>query len=487
MNLEQIVCMLYESNTHHARHISVQTAAYLIKGSPAVRWLGERREGYYDRPDRLDWARLYLLGCNPAEIRRTWGGAYALPVGSAPGYHRSNTGYHHSNTRWVNHPLHIASLMLYAGRHHDAAVVLDEYRLLREHAKNKGKATPESPFDAGFFPNHMSNNEWTTQPICSIDPRAYGLDPFKFEASMDKIAFALWYDEDSLKERFETIQYSHHLRMLRDMVEVTGESWRLLVAARASIYLRKELRNSRTSYEDVAYAIRVTGKRQAQEILKQTTARSTRSAFALLPWATSEEMRRALTEVAKLGESSQKEVLCRMGRPPTADELLSIRSKGIVDVLFYMPWKFLEPAATGDDKSKLVARMAKYFKTRDLDVIQNVLMPHDQRYTAVKMPDPLPEGMAAPEPADTAWGQLAQRYEEARLYNMELRMRLLHIADEDPYAAILLALMAMREKETHIKSLVTRSIVDLASELPGFQVLIEDIEAFRPKLPGDLE
>lgn len=482
MNIKQLVCALYESDTMHARDVSVQTAAYLIKGPAAVQWLGERRSGHlYGTPARLGWERLYLLGCNPAEIRRTWGGAYAFPITDPTSHARG----------WGNHPLHIASLMLHAGRHHDAAVALDEYRLIREYWKKPRPAFaptpgPENPFPRGFFPNNISNHEWTSQPICPINPRAHGLEPLAYDPSMDRIAFALWYEKDSFKERFETIRFSYHLRVLRSLVEVGGEDWRRLVAARAGVFLRKEMRRKRTSYDDVALAIRAAGEQRASEILRQTAHRSTRAAFALLPWASSKEMRTALTEVAKLGESSQTEVLRRMGRPPTADELLSVRNKGLVDVLRRMPWEFLEPAATGPDKSKLVARMAKYFKTHDLDVMREVLVPHDGRLGMATLPAPLPEGVVALEPSDTAWGELAQRYEDARRYNLGLRMRLLHIADEDPYAAILLTLVAMRKAELRVNNLITPSIAEIAAELPGYPVILEDVEAFRPKLPKDL-
>lgn len=456
---------LFEADGSFSTDTSAASMAYFIMGPSAVDWLAARRTSLH-RQEKLAWSRLYVLGCSPAEVRAR-GGIYDYPVADS----------------WIEHPLHTISMLLLSGRHQDAIAALNEYREIRATGETRRKTSAHTgPFPSGFFPQYMSTNIWGAQPVCPIDPRDYGIDPLQFWNYMDRLGFAPWYEGSGIAKEFETLNYSHNLRMLRNITEVAGERWHATALTGASAFLRRTLASRQPNYEDVAFALRVLGDQAAQYL--NAADRGTRAAaWCLVPAATSEQMKRGLAALAKMSESAREVLLERMGRAPTYEELSSIRSKGYVHILHRMPWKFLEAAATSEaGVASLRGKLAKYLKTNELEVIQTALIDHERRLQPADLPEPLTPHPRLP-PEDTEWFRVYTMFEEARKANHEARARLLDVAEEVPAVALLLGLTALADtqKSYVLTRAITPSVLAIAEKCPGYAAVTADPDKYLPR------
>ncbi len=459
--LQYLTRHCYEQDSFAAREQVVIEPVYLVMGNYAARWLTERRTAdQLQRTrahDKLPLSKLYQLGCDHVQIRTAFGGLYSYPEA------------------WLDHPLNIAAMLLRRGLHQRAVAAVKEYETMREagNLKIKGKLEKDNPFGNGFFPQHINNSPWMAMPTCPVSARDHGIDKLSFDRSFDHVGFAGWFKVSTLASLFEDASSIHNVVMMQRVVQVLGDDLRHATTRSTVKFVRKELRSARTSYHDVAVALRAADAQGRRSAMNSAEGAAT-ACWALLPDASEEEMSRGLQQIARNSEGSRNEALQALGRTPFAEELLSIRSKGIVDVLYMMPWELLEPTASDPEQAtRLSGRMAKYLKTRDIDTIKSLLIDHKDRLAPLKLPPPLVHG-SVPSPETTRWAEVAHDVEYCREYNEEVRSRLLDIADGDQEVATLFALCAKRSaNQWTVQRLLTPSIMELIEQHPGFSQLLE--------------
>jgi hypothetical protein len=299
------------------------------------------------------------VGRPTTEIQGSWLVQYGLCPTAAiqRGFHASftaNAWSHHHRARY--RPYDLAGMLLVHGQTEAAKGLLQAY-----HSAPKG---------VGF-----SEAVWEITWINPVDPREYGIEP-QATTHQAQAAHLLWHDEGALSRFFDHgLGHLPHLRRVIDHLQQPRLSARLSQKARGA--LRQRMGRWGTRFGSLIHAYQACSPEDAAEVANQMLSGSAESLLATRSDATEKQMITGLRAIASLSAATRKAVVPRIGRAPSLQELCAVRGRGLIEILFYLPWAYLQPL--GADIEHLRSHLVRFVGRADVHTLRHCLLDHEER------------------------------------------------------------------------------------------------------------
>jgi hypothetical protein len=318
------------------------------------------------------WDLLLRAGIHPAEARRDC----AIP-GSSP---------------WIaekpeNHPYFLASMFLRHGDTAAAQLILSEYALIKKERELILRGEYPTTFPRSWFSTY-ANSTFSRCFILTLDPQEYGIELQPYQAEFDRYGGLLWFREDSLTPLFEIAHSPTELERLTRALCVIDKRHlfqRIQKEALRLVYSYTQSKG-RTQYISLVKVLRLCEPEGAElaysYIMRRTAGKALQALFVCRPDVCSERMQQGLRALAGLGEDPFEEMLARLGRAPTVEEL-SFRSARVVEILHRMPFVLLQQTLHEGGEERLRAHLARFLGKADLEQVRNCLIDHPKRLTWV--------------------------------------------------------------------------------------------------------
>ncbi len=358
----------------HARNEAVNVALLAVLGYKLYanfnKIVGELDQ-YLSKPS-IDWDTAFRLGLNPRTLRTEYQAVPSNPMKSS---------------NFQTHPLCIASCFLVNDEKQEAVSILEEYDLILEERAtiaSKGRrerATHDSPFGPSYGLQYMYLNNWDyTAPINTVSPLDYGLPLRSWNRQSDTVANMSWYDVESVEDIVRAAQSGDKVQFVNSILRTLGkDELEHRVQARAKLCAKDYVfnNNTRSSYVKAIPMLRLCSARDRREILDNVDSGVKRVVRCTTADCSKEDMVTALRAMSTAsGALARDLVLEYLGRPPTVEEISKVRSRGIVGVLYRMPWVLLqETLKTGNLKGHLL----RFSNEVDINELQDCLVDHDRR------------------------------------------------------------------------------------------------------------
>jgi hypothetical protein len=283
----------------------------------------------------VTWSKAVAYGINPVRLR-TAGIGYKNP-------------YKTDDDHGLSDPLHIAAYYAVFGNEEAAKLVLEERAALIK-SRDRWAAAKMPEFFRDPDLGKMDWGKWFTDRNMT---RTWVIPDFE-ELRLPRVAMDDQVDSFYLEGAFTPESYTHRLKQrlgpqnIEAFAMISGLKNRdVLPAMREAAFdqARKLCTGDKKGgfrYADMAVFVRLCTPQRAASLFDDL--QGSRKMVALFRSDTSEEHYvMGLRQLAQSAPDVRKEILERIGRAPTIDEVRAVRSIGIINILDEMDWMLIEP------------------------------------------------------------------------------------------------------------------------------------------------
>lgn len=436
--IEQAAIQLLRDRVNQYSHEPLPgtwNAALLILGSRAnseMAAFGLKCAGY-----AREFSTLVLLGIHPVD---------AVDAGLGVRDPTSNL----SSDLLASHPLHLASMFGdVLGDRVAATRMYDEYLKMRKAFDGTDRNDHKRYGSTVGYKSPLTwHNTWTPP----IGAAGLGLPALEFHEVLDNVHLVLWYQDGLFRRLTERLGSAHELEKLAHISQVYGMRWHEEICAASFAASRRHLLDAKAGgfrYLEFSNYVRLCSNDQARDVLSKL--KGARKVLGVVRSdATSDEMVTGLRALTQAAEDVQKTLLKRLGRAPTTKELAKVSGRGLVNLLYLMPWEILEPLVE-ESAAKLRVMLMPHLGSAPLTILTDCLLPHKGRVS--RAPDVSnPKDSPVLEPPgkwSEVFGHLGNTYTRAQ----RVRQDLLDITGSAP-VSILAALDATQASTQSTKALI---------------------------------
>jgi hypothetical protein len=327
---------LFSYGSFHLTSLDRSSDAMLMaSGQDLLKALGIVSDVKTIDADGLSWARSVAYGIHPVKLWQS--GA------------RLKNPYRTDDDHGLSDPLHLAAFYAVYGDV-EAAKLIMEHRaeLLASFARWQAQKVPE------FFTDPvMGRVDWGKWMSDRCMTRTWVLPDFE-EMKLKRVPMHATLDSFYLEGAFESESYTKHLKRklgpqnIEAVAMIAGLKRRPMpLALRAAAFdqarkLCTDTKGGSFRYSDMAVYIRLCEPPRAADLFD--SLRGARQMVTLFRSDTNEtHYMMGLRALAQAAPGVRKEILERLGRAPTIDEVRAVRSIGIINVLDEMDWSLIEP------------------------------------------------------------------------------------------------------------------------------------------------
>lgn len=256
---------------------------------------------------------------------------------------------------------------------------------------------------------------WKPTWIPPFTPADLGISTILQPTHHDNISMMAWFDRKKVVEMLKNAS-GVGVEDVAKVASVLGTKLDVVDPADAAL-LRWWNSTSRLPYESMAQMLRLTSQLRAETRLE--VAKGVRAGFGIVRVDTTREfMIRGLRAVAGMTEDGIETFSALYGRSPTISELRAVGGAGMINILYYMPWDFLEPLLD-DDASTLRAMTLPHLKALD-GLKRHCLQNHEKRAKLLHYAglEPGPPVRVTDKTNSSDWkkiyGGLATQYRQSR-------------------------------------------------------------------------
>lgn len=369
----------------------------------------------------MRWDDLIVLGLHPVEAF-----SREIPVRIAV-----SGSYDESNAD-LAHPLNIGLMFArHLALREAAERCISEYSVIlqglaeRENAKAVTKYRKRNfGKDNGASLSHIGSRFWIPSWY-SPDPREHGIQ-FRIDkphAGFDNIALAAWFSDQAMEA---TLAIGGQVDKLADVATYLGRDARTLLERSAGSRLSSAWnRTGRIPYEDLATLLRLSRREEAERRLRDT--KGVRSVLGIVRRDTPRDL--MISGLSQLAQMEVADLSTLYGRAPTADELRSVRSQGIVKILYHMPYTLLREVLDEERGEEILRARLLSELGKETDMLRSALAAHERRatlkyYPLLDFPEPQKISSSAATTTfdwDKVFSHMAKRYSLAIEFREQLQ------------------------------------------------------------------
>ena len=384
----------------------------------------------------LTWSAALALGIDPILAHET-----GIPI------HVTVSADHSVSCPDINHPLNIGMMHLRCLNDESSAkrciaeyvTIIEDFnnRAHKEQSANAGRSRHKYSSEhfnkdgSSKASDYYGSGRFWAPSFYSPDPAQYGI-AYRIDkphASFDNVALAPWFSDQGLQR---ILASNANTQVMADVLAYTGKAAKDLLHTSAAQALRLEWSRSarRTDYINMVTLLRLCDRGTAETMLSE--ARGVHEVLGIARRdAPSALMVKALSALA------QSTLVCELspyyGRAPTVDELVAVRSKKLVELLYYMPVPILREVLDEEQaEERIRARLFRELGKAETGTLRSALAAHDKRKPLAPYPlldRPVPRrvmgGHTEPEITTYSWdlvfSGLGKQYLASRAYRSQLQ------------------------------------------------------------------
>lgn len=381
----------------------------------------------------LRWDEVVVLGLHPVK---------AFGSGVSISFRGGNYG---SENPDLAHPLNIALMFARHLKDLDSAnlCVIEYGEIVRSlslrHQKAGSGAAPK--YGGNAFREHDHSNRFWTPSWYSPNPADDGLllRLDKPDTQFDNIALIGWFSTAGI----EHVLASHGGKpeVLAEAAAYIGRDAKSALSAAAARELTRLWNGNRQpAYDHLASLLRLCSRGVAEARIGE--AKGVRRMLGICRRDTpTTHMQMALAEIATSGKAG--EVSALYGRAPTVDELVKVRSQGIVQILYLMPYTLLqEVLEESRAEERLRARLLLELGSADTERLRSAFSDHAGRATLRPYPlvdEPPERPVSSTETTTHDWDEVFSKMAEQYARSVHFRDHLKALVPE-PAVRVTLAM-----------------------------------------------
>jgi hypothetical protein len=319
----------------------------------------------------FDWSSLLRTGTSPAHAHPS---SHPLISVTSPFVMPKWNG----GPQDLNHPYNLAGMFLAHGMRQEAVDILDLHDEMMRGAPASAEQASSDPRVATPYFNSLPKRptiSWTTTAwVNPIDPTEHGISPRRVRVGYDYTGHFLWFDKEAVRKA----PFELHAQQIRLLAQVHRETGSVLALEIARQLATEVLRRNRYDYgwTDQIDCLQLLDGAAARNALQEVGTGVRSALHAVHPAG---NFRTGLRALLKAGESTRAIFLPYL-RPLSADDVVSQRSRKIVELLYRCPWDTVKPIAEDPTQRKEVLGHAARFLEKSMpEMLQKILIDHPGR------------------------------------------------------------------------------------------------------------
>jgi len=352
---------------------------------------------------------------------------------------------HYSKGRLMqSHPIHLTAMFGGVLRSPgEAKRMYAEHLGMRQQNLDASRGIPKNP----RYPTPTFHGLWGQTHVPGFSAEDCGIEPLEFDDAVDNIHFAAWYTQPSVRAIVERRLTTDQILTLIYITEYSSTTWRTELQSVVYASTMRDCTSDRGGsfhYAALAELLGFCTPEKARDVMDRLKG-ARRVLLITRPDSTTKDMTNGLRALATTNNEETLALLSRLGRTPAFEELSAVKGRGLVDILYYMPWEHLE-AMLQRDEDRIRGLLLRHVDGDSISKVSVCLVDHRHRRISAKY-----RSKGLDSNWSTHYTALATQYTACR----DLRSKLLS-ATGSPFVAVMAALDVLDDKADMIRSMLQK-------------------------------